>query len=162
MSKRPLTKAASRIYCCKHCRVLAYVNKKHSYTIITFPTACVAYPMSFKYCGRNFSSREGPNGSSGLITPANIPEKVRVYFMQSWSKVLLNSVFLKDKANFTGMNRISPRHQSTSRRRTKWLHVIIVQDDSFFCQFVDIWCWDLIWSMKTDICPTLKIAQKCQ
>ena len=56
----------------------------------------------------------------------------------------------------TSMYRISSSHQSTFGRRANWLHIIIIQNNSFSCQFINIWCWNLIGSMKSNICPALK------
>lgn len=55
----------------------------------------------------------------------------------------------------TCVNRVFARHKSTPRGCAHWHDIVVVENDPSVSQRVNIWCWNLIGTMKANIIPTL-------
>ena len=58
------------------------------------------------------------------------------------------------------MDGISACHYSTSCWCTNTLHIIVVENYSTISQSIQVWSWNLLRTMKTQIIPSLKEQQK--
>ena len=56
----------------------------------------------------------------------------------------------------TCMDWMFASHNRTSCGSAYGLYIIIVQDNTILCKFVNVWCRNLVRPMKTYIIPTLK------
>jgi hypothetical protein len=58
-------------------------------------------------------------------------------------------------AVLTSMYGMFSRHESATGWRTDRSDVVLVQNDTAICQGIDVWCWNLVGSVKSNIIPTL-------
>ena len=87
-----------------------------------------------------------------ILRIGNFPEVERVSTYRS-----AYSTEIKKSNKSTSMNWISSCHYRTSGRRANWCNIIIIQYNSLFGQFVNIWCRYLVWSMETNIVKSLQV-----